>query len=120
MKRHSKQDAAVTAANKKANTPKRENTQKRKKLERARQLAYLIHDDLHLTFGQCVQLILTNYTYGHVIANRNICEFNLAHADNKNVAVLGEKTISLFDEGTFNTLLAKKLEWAASAVQSNA
>lgn len=115
MKKHSKQDAATTAANKKANAPKRDNVQKRKKLERARQLAYLIHDDLHLTFGQCVQLILTDHTGGHLIANRNI------EKHNENVEpAFGEKTISLFDEGTFNTLLAKKLEWAASVAPFNA
>lgn len=115
MKRHSKQDAAVTAANKKANASKRENTQHKKRLDRARRLAYLIHDDLHLTFGQCVQLILTNYSGGHVIANRNI------EKHNENVEpAFGEKTISLFDEETFNTLLSKKLEWAASAAQFNA
>lgn len=110
MKSHSKQDAAVTAANKKANAPRHENMQRKKRLERARQLAYLIHDDLHLSFGQCVQLILSNYTSGHLIANRNIVRFNNENAGNKHVVLL-----SAFDEGTFNTLLSKKLEWAATA-----
>lgn len=110
MKRHSKQDPAITKQHKPENAPKKENIAYRKQLAKARRLAYLIHEDLHLTFAQCTQLILTNYQNGYVIANANIRKYNAEHMNDKNVAVLSE-----FDESTFNTLLVKRLDFAASA-----
>lgn len=110
MKRHSKQDPATTKQHKQKNAPKKDNIEYRRRLHRARQLAYLIHEDLHLTFGQCVQLVLTNYQYGYVLANKNIRKHNAANMNNKDAVVISE-----FDEGTFNTLLDKRLSFAASA-----
>lgn len=110
MKRHSKQDPAITKQHKLENAPKKENIAYRRRLHKARRLAYLIHDDLHLTFGQCVQLILTNYQYGYVMANKNIRKHNELNMNDKNAPVFSE-----FDEATFNALLNKQLEFAASA-----
>ena len=74
---------------------------------RARAMAYVIHNKLWLTFPQCVQLILTNYKYGHVIANRNIRKHNET-LHNPNEAV------SEFDATVFNDLLLDMMDFAGS------
>lgn len=110
MKKHSKQSPDVTKQHKLENAPKKDNITYRRRLHKARQIAYLIHEDLHLTFGQCVQLVLTNYQYGYVLANKNIRKHNADNMNDKDAVVISE-----FDEGTFNTLLNKKLAFAAIA-----
>lgn len=115
MKKHSKQDPAITKQNKLENAPKKENIAYRKRLARARRLAYIIHEGLHLTFAQCVQLILTDYQYGYIIANKNIRKHNAAHMNDEGAVMLSE-----FDEGTFNTLLARKLAFASTAAMFDA
>lgn len=112
MKRHSKQNADVTKQNKQANAPKTEDRDYRRMLARARRIAYLIHDDLHLSFAQCTQLVLTGYKSGHLIANSNIRKKNVANMALHEIVPL----IAEFDEQTFKHLLDKKMDFAASAV----
>lgn len=84
----------------------------RKRHSKNRQIAYLIHEKLHLTFGQCIQLLDTRYEHGHLIANRNINKLNRENIDNQFHVPLSE-----FDQGTFNELLKKQVEFASTAAE---
>lgn len=74
---------------------------------RVRAVAYVIHDKLHLTFGQCVQMLLTNHGSAHLIANRNINKENVYRLSlNADAHIL-----SLFDAESFNNLLKAQIEF---------
>lgn len=94
--------------NKEANAPKPANIRARAKRTRVHDTALIIHDKLHLTYSQCVQLLMTDYKSGHLIANRNIEKFN---KETKGAL------LSLFDEGTFAELLDRQIEWAKTLKQ---
>jgi hypothetical protein len=75
---------------------------KRKK-QQIKDTAYIIHEKLHLSYAQCVQLLLTNHRDGHIIANRNIEKHNAKTKDAQ---------LSLFDQSSFNNLLDQQIAWA--------
>lgn len=90
------------------------NAADKRKKKRAHDLALAIHEKLHLSFGQCVHLMLTgdNKAVNAAMqsANRNITKLNAAQT-----AILGQHAVLLseFDEGTFTSLLNKTVEWAS-------
>jgi hypothetical protein len=87
---------------------KRDNSHK-EKLRAARALSFMMHDKVHLTFGQCVQVLLTNYQYdAWRIANRSIEKQNAAEND---VA----KHIALFDHDAYMALFSRELDFAMLA-----
>lgn len=75
------------------------------RLHACRALAYLMHDRVHLTYGQCVQALLTDYPLVYNIANSNIKRQNAAESD-------VSKHIALFDKFTYDEVFATALESA--------
>lgn len=105
-KKHNKTAPQIIAEHKRENAPNPVKRAARNKHTHHRNVAYLIHERLQLTFGQCVQLLMTQYELGHLIANKRIEAMNKVRSKN------GEVEITLFDQENFNRLLTKSVAWA--------
>lgn len=77
----------------------------------------MIHDKLHLTFAQCVQVIMTNHiAHAHEIANRNIRKRNEVLI-NENIRLGNDPaqgTLSEFSAATFSDLFMEQVDFALS------